>query len=111
MDDFLAQYVLREYARGRALQDVLNDPYVRNRSTAEERRRLLERPEVVGAIGRQTVADLQLAFPEGGGAADARLRDGGGAGPPSDEPISATRRGGEPGAHVRAPGRARSGRE
>jgi hypothetical protein len=62
MDDYLAQYVLREYARGRSLQDVLDDPYVRNRSTPEERGRLLERPEVVATIGRQTVADLKLAL-------------------------------------------------
>src|SRR3954471_10912611 len=45
-DDMLARYVLREHARGRALAEVLDDPYVRNWSTAEERRRLLERPEV-----------------------------------------------------------------
>jgi hypothetical protein len=61
-EDYLAQYVLREYVRGRSLQDVLNDPYVRNRSTPEERARLLERPEVVATIGQQTVADLKLAL-------------------------------------------------
>ena len=58
-DQYLARYVLREYARGRPLQDVLDDPYVRNRSTAEQRARLLERPELVAAIGEQTVADLK----------------------------------------------------
>ena len=39
-DDYLARYVLREHARGRALADVLDDPYVRNRSTPEQRVRL-----------------------------------------------------------------------
>jgi hypothetical protein len=61
-EDYLAQYVLREYARGRSLQDVLRDPYVRNRSTPEERARLLERPDVIATIGEQTVADLKLAL-------------------------------------------------
>lgn len=58
---YLSQYVVREFARGRSLQEILEDPYVRNRSTAEERARLLERPEVVAAIGEQAVADLKLA--------------------------------------------------
>ena len=61
-EDYLARYVLREYARGRSLQEVLGDPYVRNRSTPEERARLLERPEVVAAIGEHAVADLKVAL-------------------------------------------------
>jgi hypothetical protein len=62
-EQYLEQYVLREYARGRQLRDILEDPYVQNRSTADERARLLERPEVVAAIGKQAVADLQLGLP------------------------------------------------
>ena len=58
---YLARYVVREYARGRSLEDVLDDPYVRNRSTADQRARLLESPEVVSAIGEQAVADLKRA--------------------------------------------------
>jgi hypothetical protein len=61
-EQYLAEYVLREYARGRSLKDVVTDPYVRNRSTPEERARLLERPEVVAAIGEQVVADLKRAL-------------------------------------------------
>jgi hypothetical protein len=61
-EQYLAQYVLREYARGRSLEDVLADPYVRNRSTPAERARLLERPELVAAIGEHVVADLRLAL-------------------------------------------------
>lgn len=56
---YLAEYVLRECARGRSLEDVLADPYVRNRSTPEERGRLLDRPEVVEAIGEQAVAEMK----------------------------------------------------
>lgn len=61
-EQYLVPYVLREYARGRPLQDVLEDRYVRNRSTPEERGRLLERPEVVAAVGRQVVADVRLTL-------------------------------------------------
>ena len=61
-EEYLSRYVLRQYTRGRSLQDVLEDPYVRNRSTLQERARLLERPDVVAAIGEQTVADLKQSL-------------------------------------------------
>jgi hypothetical protein len=59
-EQYLAQYVLREYARGRSLREVLDDPYVRNRTSPAERARLLERPELVAAIGEQALAELRL---------------------------------------------------
>jgi hypothetical protein len=61
-EEYLSRYVLREYARGRSLQEVLDDPYVRNRSTPRERDRLFERPDVVAAIGERNVADLKRAL-------------------------------------------------
>jgi hypothetical protein len=61
-EDFLMRYVLREHHRGRSLAEVLEDPYVRNRSTPQERARLLERPEVIEAIGEQALSDLRLAL-------------------------------------------------
>ena len=36
-EHYLAQYVVRECSGGRSLEDVLTDPYVRNRSTPGER--------------------------------------------------------------------------
>lgn len=53
-EEYLARYVVREYRRGRSLSDVLEDPYVRNRSTLQQRARLFERPEVVQAVGEET---------------------------------------------------------
>jgi hypothetical protein len=50
-EEYLARYVVRECRRGRSLQDVLEDPYVKNRATPAERARLLDRPEVVAAVG------------------------------------------------------------
>ena len=60
-EEFLARYVLREHARGRPLAEIFDDPYVRNRSTPEERARLLERPEVVAAIGDNVLQELRRA--------------------------------------------------
>lgn len=59
-EDFLARYVLREHRRGRPLAEVLDDPYVRNRSTPEQRARLLERPDVAAAIGEHALSELRL---------------------------------------------------
>jgi hypothetical protein len=59
-EHYLEQYVIREYTRGRSLEDVLSDPYVHNRSNADERARLLEQPEVIAAIGEQAIAELEL---------------------------------------------------
>jgi hypothetical protein len=72
-EQYLAQYVLREHARGRPLRDVLDDPYVRNRSTPDERARLLEQPEVVAAIGEQAARDLRVGL---AGTREPALTDG-----------------------------------
>jgi hypothetical protein len=51
-EERIAAYVIREHERGRSLTEVLDDPYVRNRTTPSERARLLDRPEVIRALGR-----------------------------------------------------------
>ena len=58
-EDRLATYVIREHQRGRALEDILEDPYVRNRAQPQEIARLLDRPEVIRAVGEGTVAAEQ----------------------------------------------------
>ena len=58
-EDRLAAYVIREHDRGRALDDILDDPYVRNRAKPNEIARLLDRPEVIRALGESTVAEQQ----------------------------------------------------
>jgi hypothetical protein len=54
-EDRIAQYVIREHERGRPLADILDDPYIKNRTTESERKRLLDRPEVVRALGHDVV--------------------------------------------------------
>jgi hypothetical protein len=58
-EERLAAYVLREHERGRSLDDILDDPYVTNRAQPEQVRRLLDRPEVIHALGESTVAAQQ----------------------------------------------------
>ncbi len=58
-EERIAQYVIREHHRGRAVAEVLEDPYVTNRCTPEQVRRLLDRPEVIHAIGSDLVAEAR----------------------------------------------------
>ena len=51
-EDRVAAYVIREHDRGRGIDEILDDPYVRNRLAESQRARLLERPEVVDALAR-----------------------------------------------------------
>ena len=55
-EQLIAEYVVREHHRGRSLNDILEDPYVTNRCTPEQVRRVLERPEVIHSIGDDIVA-------------------------------------------------------
>jgi hypothetical protein len=50
----LIEYVVREHGRGRALAEILEDPFLRNRSTPEQRARLLDHPDVIRALGADT---------------------------------------------------------
>ena len=58
-EDRLAAYVIREHERGRELDNILDDPYVRNRAHPQEIARLLDRPEVIHALGATTVSAAQ----------------------------------------------------
>ena len=60
----MADYVIREHHRGRPLQEILQDKYVTNRCTPEQIHRLLDRPEVVHAIGDDIVAAAKTTVPE-----------------------------------------------
>ena len=59
-EDRVAAYVVREHDRGRSLNDILDDPYVVNRCSELEIKRVLERPEVVKAVG-DDIAEARAA--------------------------------------------------
>jgi hypothetical protein len=63
-EDRVAAYVIREHRRGRTLDAILDDPYVRNRLTPEQRNRLLERHDVIHAIGQDMIADARALLDE-----------------------------------------------
>ena len=50
-EERVAQYVIREHERGRPLREILEDKYVVNRLSPEQQKRLLDRPEVLQAVG------------------------------------------------------------
>ena len=58
-EERVAAYVIREHDRGRDLSQILEDRYVQNRLTPDQRARLLDRPEVIKALGDDTVADAR----------------------------------------------------
>jgi len=58
-EDRLATYVIREHERGRSLDDILDDPYVRNRAQPQQIARVLDRPEVIHALGESAAAAQQ----------------------------------------------------
>ena len=58
-EERIASYVIREHDRGRDLSEILEDRYVQNRLTPDQRARLLDRPEVIKAIGNDTIESVR----------------------------------------------------
>jgi hypothetical protein len=65
-EERLAAYVIREHDRGRSLDEILNDRYVLNRSTPQQRARILDRPEVIRAVGDDSIEDARRALTDSG---------------------------------------------
>ena len=59
-EDRVAAYLIREHERGRSLSEILDDPYVRNRLRPQERERLLDRPELIRALGDDVVEAARI---------------------------------------------------
>ena len=62
-EERIAAYIIREHDRGRSLADILEDPYVRNRCTPAETARLLERPDLIKALGGTAVESAKQTLP------------------------------------------------
>jgi hypothetical protein len=54
-EEQVAAYVMREHKRGRRVEEILRDRYVLNRLTPQQQARLLDRPDVVHALGEHDV--------------------------------------------------------
>jgi hypothetical protein len=61
-EERIAQYVIREHHRGRPLHEILEDHYVTNRLSPEQIKRLLDRPDVVHALGENLVHETKSAL-------------------------------------------------
>ena len=55
VEEQVVAYLTREHARGRRASEILQDRYIQNRLTPEQQARLLDRPEVVHALGEHDV--------------------------------------------------------
>ena len=55
--DQLAAYLIREHAQGRDVDEIMDDPYMKNRATDSQRRQLLERPDVIRALGENITGE------------------------------------------------------
>jgi hypothetical protein len=58
-EDALVRYVVREVSGGRALAEVMQDAYITNRAGQVDARRLLDRPEVIAAVGDDVLHELR----------------------------------------------------
>ena len=58
-EDALVRYVITECHKGRDMADVLQDPYIRNRATESDLRRLVDHHELVAAVGEDAVQALR----------------------------------------------------
>jgi hypothetical protein len=58
-EERVAAYLIREHKRGRAVNEILEDNYVVNRCTPAQQARVLDRPEVIHALGESTVASAR----------------------------------------------------
>jgi hypothetical protein len=54
-EEHVAAYLMREHGRGRPVDEILQDPYVRNRLTPEQQSRMLGRPELIHTLGEQNL--------------------------------------------------------
>jgi hypothetical protein len=61
-EERVAAYVIREHDRGRDLAEILEDRYVQNRLNPQQRARLLDRPEIVKAIGQDSIEQTRAAL-------------------------------------------------
>jgi hemerythrin-like domain-containing protein len=54
-EEQVVAYVTREHRRGRRLAEILQDRYVQNRLTPQQQSRLLDREDLVHALGEQDI--------------------------------------------------------
>ncbi|MES1247127.1 MAG: hypothetical protein ABUS54_05585 [Actinomycetota bacterium] len=61
-EEQVVTYLTREHRRGRSVADIFTDRYVQNRLSREQQLRLLDRPELVRALGEHDVEAARETF-------------------------------------------------
>jgi hypothetical protein len=61
-EERVGAYVVREHERGRDLADILQDKYVQNRLAPQQVARLLDRPEVIRALGHEQAEAAKVSL-------------------------------------------------
>jgi len=59
IEERVVEYLIREVQNGRKLTDALKDPYVRNRLSEDRLNKVMENPEVIGALEQQISSSFQ----------------------------------------------------
>jgi hypothetical protein len=62
-EERVAAYVIREHELGRSLDEILRDRYVQNRLTPFQQTRLLDRPEIIRAVGDDMIEEARRNLP------------------------------------------------
>ena len=55
-EEHVAAYLLREHGHGRSVAEIVSDPYVQNRLAPEQIARMLDRADLIHALGEQDIA-------------------------------------------------------
>lgn len=58
-EELVAEYIIREHHEGRSLDDILRDAYVTNRVNEAQIGRIVERPEVIHALGEDVISSFK----------------------------------------------------
>jgi hypothetical protein len=58
-EELVAEHIIREHHKGRALKEILDDSYVTNHLSEDQIGRVLERQDVIHAVGEDTIAALK----------------------------------------------------
>jgi len=58
-EEHVAEYVIREHHAGRPLTEIVTDHYVLNRLSPQQIARLLEREDVIRAVGHDDVESVR----------------------------------------------------
>jgi hypothetical protein len=59
VEERVVEYVIREVHNGRRLMEVIDDPYVKNRLSAEKVENVLQSPEVVHALEEEIQTSMK----------------------------------------------------